>query len=118
MVSIDDVAGAARAIAATSSKREKVQLLAAILRRCDTDELALATRYFAGSVFPVGDPRTLKVGGAAFSAALRELSGADEDAIGAAWRRHADLGDVTAELLAGQSGGSLSLRDADAALAA
>ena len=116
MVSIDEVAAAADAIAATSSKREKVQLLAAVLRRCDAGELALATRYFAGAVFAVGDPRTLNVGGAAFSAALRELSGSDDDAIGQAWRRHADLGDVTGELLGHQAGGALSLRDVDTAL--
>lgn len=116
MVSIDEVALAADAIAATSSKRAKVQLLAEVLRRCDAGELALATRYFAGAVFAVGDPRTLNVGGAAFSAALRELSGSDDSAIGAAWRRHADLGDVTGDLLGHQVGVALSLRDVDAAL--
>ena len=119
MVSIDDAAATADAIAATSSKREKVRLLAAILRRCDAEELPLATRYYAGAVFAAGDPRTLSVGGAAFSAALRELSGAGDDAIGAAWRRHADLGDVTGELLAARAptGPPLGLRDVDAALA-
>lgn len=118
MVSIDEVAAAADAIAATSSKREKVQLLAAILRRCDRVELALATRYFAGAVFAVGDARTLNVGGAAFGAVLRELSGADDDAVGRSWRRHADLGDVTGDLLSAHAAGGqrLSLTDVDAGL--
>jgi DNA ligase-1 len=120
MLSIDEVAAAADAIAATSSKREKVQLLAAILRRCDTKELPLATRYYAGGVFPVGDPRTLNVGGAAFGAVLRKLSGADDQAIARAWRRHADLGDVTGELLSHRApvDAPLYLEDVDARLAA
>ena len=120
MLSIDDAAAAADAIAATSSKREKVQLLADVMRRCDAEELALATRYYAGAVFPAGDPRILNVGGAAFGAVLRELSGAGEEAIARAWRRHADLGDVTGELLAHQSpaGQPLSLPEVDAALGA
>ena len=118
MVSVDDVAQTADAIAATASKREKVQLLAGVLRRCDAAELPLATRYYAGSVFAAGDPRTLNVGGAAFGAVLRELSGADDDAVGQSWRRHADLGDVTGDLLGARSpeGPSLSLVDVDAAL--
>ena len=119
MVSIDEVAAAADAIAATASKREKVRLLAAILQRCDRVELPLATRYFAGAVFAVGDARTLNVGGAAFGAVLRELSGADDDAVGRSWRRHADLGDVTGDLLGDRAaeGESLSLGDVDAGLA-
>ena len=118
MVSIDEVAAAADAIAATASKREKVQLLAAVLRRCDPVELALATRYYAGSVFAVGDARTLNVGGAVFGAVLRELSGADDDAVGRSWRRHADLGDVTGDLLSARAraGPALTLSDVDKSL--
>lgn len=120
MVTIDDVAAAADAIAATSSKREKVQLLAAVLRGCQHDELALATRYFAGAVFPVGDARTLNIGGAVFGAVLSELSGAGDDDIARAWRRHADLGDVTGELLQHRepAGAPPALADVDAGLAA
>ena len=119
MVSIDEVAAAADAIAATSSKREKVLLLAAILRRCDRVELALATRYFAGAVFAVGDARTLNVGGAAFGAVLRELSGADDDTVGRSWRRYADLGDVTGDLLSARAAGGrpLTLTDVDTGFA-
>lgn len=120
MLIVDDVAVAADAIAATSSKREKVQLLAAVLRRCERGELAPATRYFAGAVFAAGDPRTLNVGGAVFGRVLRDLSGAADDDIGRAWRRHADLGDVTGELLRHRAatGAPLSLAEVDAGLAA
>lgn len=120
MVTIDDAAAAADAIAATGSKREKVQLLAVILRRCVGRELALATRYYAGAVFPVGDPRTLNVGGAVFGAVLRALSGAGDDEIGHAWRRHADLGDVTGDVLQHREAPAapLSLEELDTGLGA
>jgi DNA ligase 1 len=87
------------AIASTSSKLEKVRLLAEFLSRTDGDEVALAARYFTGSIFPTGDERTLNVGGAAFSSVLRDVSGADDDEIRRAWRRHSDTGDVTRDLL-------------------
>ena len=56
---MQELAETANAIAATSSKREKVRLLAAFLTRLSGEELAQATRYFAGLVFPVGDTRAL-----------------------------------------------------------
>ena len=94
-----ELAAAGDAIAQTSSKSEKVRLLAAFLAAAADADLAQAARYFGGSVFPAGDERTLQVGGAAFSTVLRTVSGADDAAITAAWRRHSDAGDVTGDLL-------------------
>jgi DNA ligase-1 len=94
-----ELANAGDAIASTSSKLGKVRLLAEFLSRTDGEEVALAARYFTGSIFPTGDERTLNVGGAAFSSVLREVSGADDDEIRRAWRRHSDAGDVTRDLL-------------------
>ncbi len=90
----------ADAIAATSSRRAKVRLLADHLVGLDPQHLMLATRYFAGRVFAPGDPRTLNVGGAALFKVLREVTGADEAALTAAYRRHGDAGDTTADVLA------------------
>lgn len=90
----------ADAIAATSSKRAKVRLLADHLLGLDPPHLLLATRYFAGRVFAPGDPRTLNVGGAALNRALREVAGVDDARITAAYRRHGDAGDTTADVLA------------------
>jgi len=89
----------ADAIAATSSKRAKVRLLADHLVGLDLPHLLRATRYFAGRVFPPGDQRTLNVGGAALSKALREVAGVDDAALSAAYRRHGDAGDTTADVL-------------------
>jgi DNA ligase 1 len=111
---LSDLASAGDAIARTSSKSEKVRILAQFLAVTDETELAQAARYFGGGVFPAGDQRTLQVGGAAFSAVLRAVSGADDATIRAAWRRHSDTGDVTGELLAradGRETAPISIRD-------
>ena len=121
MTMLAELASTGDAIAKTSSKAEKVRLLAAFLATVDEGELAPAARYFGGSVFPAGDQRTLNLGGAAFSAVLRQVSGADDAAIRAAWRRHADSGDVTGDLLSrveGRTGTPIRIRDLDAAFAA
>ena len=121
MITLDDFAAAADAIAATSSKLEKVRVLAEFLRRCDERELPLATRYFSGSVFATGDPRTLNVGGAAFGTVLRQLAGADDAQIALAWRQYADIGDVTRDVLSRQrdpSAEHVTLARLDAALSA
>ncbi|MFN2582791.1 MAG: DNA ligase, partial [Candidatus Dormibacteria bacterium] len=120
MVTLDDFAATADAIAATGSKREKVGLLADFLRGCEEDDLVRSTRYFGGVVFAVGDPRTLNAGGAVFGAVLRDLAGADDAAIASAWRQFADSGDVTRALLQGRTpdGPSLMLADVDAGLSA
>jgi DNA ligase-1 len=87
------------AIAATSSKLAKVRLLADHLLGLEPQSLLLATRYFAGRVFAPGDPRTLNVGGAALTKALRAVAGVDDAGMRAAYRRHGDAGDAAAEIL-------------------
>lgn len=111
----------ADAIAATPSKRAKVRLLADHLVGLDPAHLVLATRYFAGRVFAPGDSRTLNVGGAALSKALREVSGLDDAALIATYRRHGDAGDTTAEVLAARPSAQypgVDLREVDEAFAA
>lgn len=106
---MEELARTAEAIASTSSKREKVRELSALLARLDGDDLAQATRYFAGTIFAVGDPRTLGVGGAAFGAAVREISGLDDASLGRIWRRHADVGEWVRSALieSGAAGGDV-----------
>ncbi|HVC41901.1 MAG TPA: ATP-dependent DNA ligase [Candidatus Saccharimonadales bacterium] len=121
MTTLAELARAGDMIAQTSSKSEKVRLLARFVAGTDDEELAQAARYFAGSVFPSGDERTLQVGGAAFSTVLRNVSGADDATIRAAWRRHSDAGDVTGDLLSrleGRESEAMSLGDLDSAFAA
>lgn len=120
MTKLAELARAGDAIAKTPSKSEKVRLLAQFLATTEEAELAQAARYFGGGVFPAGDERTLQVGGAAFSTVLRNVSGADDAAIRAAWRRHSDAGDVIGDLLSrleGRDTDPISIRDLDQAFA-
>ena len=109
----------ADAIGATPSKRSKVQLLAGHLTALDPQRLALATRYFAGRVFPPGDARNLNIGGAGLFKVLREVAGVDDARLSATYRRHGDAGDTTADILAAARGpglsGGVDLLDVDSA---
>jgi len=107
----------AEAIAAVASKLEKVRLLGDYLATLDTVRLAVAARFFAGRVLSATDPRVLQVGGAALSEVLRELGHTDAGGLGAAWRRHADSGEVAYEVLtaAGQQGEDIDILDVVAA---
>ncbi len=109
MAAIDDVARVAAAIAATTSKREKVRLLSGFLASTRDRDLVLATRYFVGQVFAVGDPRTLQVGGAAFQSALLELGGGDDAELRLLWRRYADVSDVVAAVVGRRRGANAPL---------
>ena len=93
-----DLATTASAVGATRSKLSKRDLLAAYLRQLPRDDLAAAAVFFAGR--PLIDPTArLGLGWAQQGAALAAASGADEDALRAAYLRHSDFGDAAAELL-------------------
>lgn len=91
----------ADAIAATSSKLAKVRALAGYLASLDRERLPIATRWFAARPFPAWDARVLQVGGAALSHVVRDLGGVDDAELSAAYRRHADPGDMTFDVLSG-----------------
>lgn len=110
-------ASAADAVRATAKKLEKQAVLARYLASLDEDDLATASRLFAGGPFARADQRVLAVGWSALTAAILERSGAQGDDIGASYQRHADLGDVAAELIGTPPPDArpLSLRDLSAA---
>ncbi|MHB8717827.1 MAG: ATP-dependent DNA ligase [Candidatus Dormibacteria bacterium] len=93
-------AATADAVGATSSKRAKVDLVAAHLRGLDAVRLPLAARYYGARVFPPGDRRQLRIGGAALWRVLGAVPGVDATALSATYRRHGDAGDTAAEVLA------------------
>ena len=104
---------AAAAIEATRGRHAKVQALADLLRELDRERLPIAARWFAGQPFPASEGRVLGVGGRAVVDAIAAVSGADEVMVGAAWRRHADPGDVARELLtaAAHAGAGVDILD-------
>ena len=101
--SLTRFAETAEAVAATSSKLSKVKLLGDYLRELHGDGLALATRYFAARVFPVGDARTVGVGGSALSQVFLEMGGTDDAELSRLWRRYADAGDCAYHVVSNTS---------------
>ncbi len=99
------------AVAATSSKNEKVAIVAEYLRARPMPEAELAALYFSGKVFPSYDDRTLQVGGASLWRALAEAANTNEAKVALIYRKHGDLGAAAAEMLSAKrpSGAPLPL---------
>ena len=101
MTSFADWVNTADAVRATPRKLEKHAVLARYLARLDDAALVVATRLLAGAPFPRKDERVLAVGWSALSGALLERSGKTGEDMATSYQRHADLGDVAAELIGG-----------------
>ncbi len=112
-----DFAETADAVAATTSKLRKRDVLAAYLRDLAPDDLPIATTFFAGRPLP-GTGDRLRLGGMQGSAALLAASGASEQRLGEAYLRHSDFGDAAAELISAPDGEPLTLSDVAAAFGA
>lgn len=121
MVLFKSVAGLAEALAATASRLKKRAAIEVALRSAhesspDTNETGLFALYVAGQPFAENDPRKLNAGGALLSRAVLAVSGADDAALTAAYRRHGDLGAAAHDLLIAPYGkapsdSTLTLRD-------
>ncbi|MEP7040842.1 MAG: ATP-dependent DNA ligase [Chloroflexota bacterium] len=106
----------AEAVAATSSKLRKRDVLAAYLRDLPPADVPIAATFFAGRPLP-GNADKLGLGWVQQSQALAAASGADEQALHDAYLRHSDFGDAADELLRGRApaGKPLTLADVEAA---
>lgn len=93
-----DWVSTADAVRATTKKLEKLAALGGYFRGLDDGDLAIAARLFAGVPFPRTDERVLSVGWRALLDAVMARSGATGDLVEASYQRHADLGDVAAEV--------------------
>src|ERR1700730_18032028 len=91
------------AIRATSSKLEKTRLLGEYFAGLDAETLPLAAGYFAARPFADRDQRKLNLGYAVIRNAVCELAQVDEEALGASYMRHSDVGDVIEEVLQGHT---------------
>jgi DNA ligase-1 len=87
-------------LASTPKKLDKRAWMADYLRGLPAEAQAQAALYLAGSAFAETDSRRLSVGGAALSRVIKELAGAGDAALHAAYLRHGDLGAAAADLLA------------------
>src|SRR5437868_1997147 len=88
------------AIAATTKKSEKVLLVANYLKSRSVAEVMIAALYLSGRVFPAYTETTLQVGGTMLWPAIKDVSGATDVALTAAYRKHGDLGAAAHDVLA------------------
>ena len=116
--SLQQFAQLCQELAATSKKLEKRSLIADYLKPLAIKDISRAALYLSGQPFAETDRRTLNVGGSLLSKAVSQLSGADRDAMYAAYRKNGDLGAAAYDLLANRQPMSptLSLEDVEAVL--
>ncbi len=93
------LAQTAEAIAATTKKNEKVQILADYLRSRSVEEAAVSAVFLSGRPFPAWEETTLQVGGRLLWMIVAEISGQPEAELAAAYRRHGDLGSAAYDIM-------------------
>lgn len=107
MSSFAQLAALADRLANEGSRLVKRAAISEVITRIagDRDAAALANagrfcQYLAGEPYSEADPRKLNAGGAILSRAVKEVSGASDAALTAAYRRHGDLGAAAHDVLA------------------
>ncbi len=99
----------AEELAGTGSRLTKRALIAEAIGAAEAgapggEVAGLFAQYLAGLPFPEADGRKLQAGGALLSGAVLRVTGAEQAALTAAYRRHGDLGASAGELLTGRDG--------------
>lgn len=92
------------AVAATTRKTEKIQLVSSLLQSLPIEDAVCAAVFLTGRPFPRWDERVLGVGGRLLARLTGELSGKSGEAMSGVYRKHGDLGDMAEELLAERAG--------------
>jgi DNA ligase-1 len=87
------------AVASTTKKLQKTALVAEYLKSRSVDEATVSAVFLSGRAFPAWEETTLQVGGTLLWRVVAELSGDDETALAAAYRKLGDLGAVAGEVL-------------------
>jgi DNA ligase-1 len=101
------------AVAATSKKLQKTAIVADYLKSRTCDEAAVSAVFLSGRAFAAWEETTLQIGGSVLWRVVAELSGKDEAALTAAYRRHGDLGAVAAEVLPGRAEQGLKILEVE-----
>ncbi len=86
------------AIAATSGKLKKIELLAGYLQTLDEESLPRAVTWFTGLPFPASENKVLQLGWALLRDALCALGGIDPDQFNQVYLQHSDLGETALEI--------------------
>ena len=96
-------AAVADEIRVTSSKLEKIRLLAGYLAGQPPEGAGLAAVFCTGRAFAPAEDRNLNVGWAVVKRAVLEVAGASEADLRAAYRRFADAGEAAGAVLSGRT---------------
>jgi DNA ligase-1 len=88
------------AIAATTKRLEKIQIVAEYLKSRSVEEASLSAVFLSGKPFPAFEEATLQVGGRLLWKIVGELSGKSDLAMTEAYRKFGDLGAAAGEVLA------------------
>jgi DNA ligase-1 len=92
-------AEACERIAGTTKKLEKIAIVADYLKSSPPAEASVAAVFLSGRPLPAWEETTLQVGGRLLWRVVEELSGKNEQALTAAYRKHGDLGAAAEDLL-------------------
>ncbi|MGB7602220.1 MAG: ATP-dependent DNA ligase, partial [Candidatus Sulfotelmatobacter sp.] len=101
------------AIAATTKKLQKTAIVADYLKSCTVDEAAISAIFLSGRPFAVWEETTLQIGGTLLWRVIAEISGKEEAALSAAYRKYGDLGAVAEEVLPDKSRGMLNVLEVE-----
>ena len=102
MASFAEVAQLAEMLAKEPGRLKKraaiAEAIAAVQAESGSQDAGRFCLYLAGQPFAEADARRLNAGGALLSKAVKEVSGASDSLLTAAYRRHGDLGTAAADL--------------------
>jgi len=93
------LAEALEKVRATSSKKQKVEVLSAYLKGLDPEDAEVAARVASGRSSERGSKDEAQVGYSTLLEVIREITGATEQDVSKIYLRHGDLGEVAQELL-------------------
>jgi DNA ligase-1 len=101
------------AIAATTKKLQKTAIVSDYLKSRTIDEAAVSAVFLSGRPFAVWEETTLQIGGRLLWRIVAEVSGKEEAALSAAYRKYGDLGAVAEEVLPKRSQAPLDVLEVE-----
>ncbi|HUI85630.1 MAG TPA: ATP-dependent DNA ligase [Nitrososphaerales archaeon] len=97
---LGDLAGCLERARATSSKSEKIEVIASYLRGLGPDDAEIAARLAAGRASERGSRDEVQVGYSTLIGILEEICGVTPREVSSVYLKHGDLGEVAEEVLA------------------
>ena len=101
------------AIAATTKKLQKTAIVSDYLKSRTIDEAAVSAVFLSGRPFAVWEETTLQIGGTILWRVVAEVSGKEDAALSAAYRKYGDLGAVAEEVLPKRSQAPLDVLEVE-----